>query len=92
MNVAIKEYRRIVENERIADMERRITPLLYCVLIAVAGVIAGILIDAYAAQKYAGHTSTSQAFAQCLNGKTLNVDGSIVRCEIKQYALVKGLK
>lgn len=80
------------ENQRMDEIERRATPLFYAVMLAAVGMVGGILIDEYAAAKHAGSEKTASAFAQCLNGKSVAIDGSILRCEVKQYALVGGLK
>lgn len=80
------------ENVHMDEIERRATPLFYVVMLAAVGVIGGSLIDEYAATKHAGSAKTASTFAQCLNGKSVAIDGAILRCEVKQYALVGGLK
>lgn len=80
------------ENASMEEVAHHATPLFYAVMLAAVGVIGGCLIDEYAATKHAGSVKTASTFAQCLNGKSVAIDGSILRCEVKQYALVGGLK
>lgn len=80
------------ESIHMDEIERHAVPLFYAVMLAAVGMIGGSLIDEYAATKHAGSAKTASTFAQCLNGKSVAIDGSILHCEVKQYALVGGLK
>ena len=80
------------ENARMDELERRATPIFYLVMMAAATVIVGVLVDEYADRKHATSAQHEHAFAQCLDGKSVKVDGSIASCEVKKYALVGGLK
>lgn len=80
------------ENAAIGELEHRATPFFYMAIVMVALLAGGQLIDEYADAKHAGSIQTASAFAECLNGKPINADGAIARCEVVSYALVGGAK
>ena len=83
------------ENAIMADLEQRSAPLYWALVAAVVAlVLAGIADQASGfAQHYADLQATNEAFAQCLNGQTIDIDGDILRCDVRQYPkLVAGIQ
>ncbi|HEY6019526.1 MAG TPA: hypothetical protein VIY48_06385 [Candidatus Paceibacterota bacterium] len=76
------------ENARIDELERKATPAIYAVLFAALLVVVGNMSDEYADSKHAGSIRTAQIMADCMNGKAIQADGSILRCDVVSYALV----
>lgn len=76
------------ENIAIDEMEKQAAPFFYLVLGCALLVIVGNMMDEYADSKHAGSIQTEKVMADCMNGKAIQADGSILRCEVVNYALV----
>lgn len=92
MHIVHKLNRMARENEAIGELEEHSTPMFYTVIVCLVMLVAGQCVDSYADAKHAGSIKTASVMADCMNGKAINADGSIMRCEVVSYALVRGVK
>jgi len=84
--------KRIDEEQRIEEMERRTRPLIIVLVIALAAILIDGLIDVHAAKKYASQIQAASAFAACLNGYQIEIGSAYIACNIKEIKLVEGMK
>ncbi len=89
----IDHAQRIAENRRIDDMERKAMPLIVVIVLALAAILIDLSLDTYAAKRHAGEIETARIFAECLNGKDVQIDDNqYVTCSTHNLKLVEGIK
>lgn len=93
--------RALHENEAelaaIAELEQRTAPLIWMVYAVTFAVVLFIAADGWGRYKelaayYAELAADHEKLVQCIKGKAFLLDGAVMRCEVSNYKLVKGLK
>lgn len=78
------------ENAAMAELEQRSAPLFWMVFVAVGLIATGLLTDHV--ERYLALAADQEALVQCINGKAIGLDDAMLRCEVKHYQLVAGVK
>ena len=91
-NLLNRRIQHAAENKRMEEMESRATPLFVAFIVAVILGVSGLGLTRYVNAQNAELQHTAQILADCLNGKAVLVEDSIMRCTIKHYPLVEGMK
>lgn len=81
----------------IAELEARGAPLIWLVYALTFAAVLIIAADGWGRYKemaayYAELAADHEKLVQCIKGKAFLLDGAVMRCEVSNYKLVKGLK
>lgn len=84
------QQQQAADQEAIEELERRSAPLLWAVFAAAFAVSMSFAVDGLSAhvERYTDMAATSEAFAQCLNGRMIKLGGAFVQCEVREIQLV----
>ena len=77
---------RELENAEMMDMEARSMPFYWMLLVVVA--IAATSFASNVKREQEEALAQSEVLAQCLNGRAVELDGAVLRCELRDYKLV----
>lgn len=93
MNDYAKKYheaRRIErENAYMDELEKSAEPLLWMMCWVIAAVVTAVLWQAY--QQHCDIVAQHEVLVQCLNGKAIALGDAVLRCDMTDYQLVKGV-
>lgn len=89
------------ENAAIEELEKRAAPLFWAMCLIVFAIALGVAVDgckavaAYHAgliERIAEQAEQDEVLVQCIKGRTIDLDGALMRCEVTKYELVPGLR
>lgn len=87
-----QQHAKALENAEMERLEKSIQPLLVMFAIALFLVLADLLLDIYASQKYASEIANSESFIACLNKTPVQIGDEWAHCRIEKLSLVAGIK
>jgi hypothetical protein len=83
--------KRIAENRRIDEMERKSMPLVIMISVCFITLAISSLYDFY--ENHESTKQTADIFAQCLSGVTIQADNNgLIVCSFKKSELIGGFK
>lgn len=87
-HIANKLNRIAEDTRRMDEIECEALLMLFVVCVALAGLVIGAAIEYYADHKNQASVNNEKAFAACLMGESVEVDGRIFWCQEREYKLV----
>jgi hypothetical protein len=84
--------KRIAENRRIDEMERKVKPLVIMIIVCFVMLSVQALADIYASHKYQSLIDSQSQLIRAMNGEIVDIGDSILSCRIDKFDLVNGIK
>lgn len=84
--------KRIAENQRIEEMERKVRPLVIMIIVCFVLLAVQALADIYAAHKYKSLIETQAQLIRAMNGEIVDIGGAALICRIDKFDLIGGVK
>lgn len=93
----LAQQQQAAESAAIEELEQRAAPLIGLVYALAFAAVLIIAVDGWGRYKelaayYTELEAQHEKLVQCINGKTFLLGDAVMRCEVSNYKLVKGLK
>lgn len=88
------QQQQAADERAIIELEQHIMPLMLSVKVTLIGLALALAWNFVGGhiEHYLSLAADQEALVQCINGKAIFLGDDVLRCEVKQYQLVAGVK